>query len=1307
MFHQSNVGHKPRAQFRSCHKTIQATPACACGALGPDTFGRSGQWPSQTRWTRWQQNKLDAWGRILETRVYHSIPVSGPGVQGTNFDAQTFQYDVMGRLRRSVSPGGTINRSVLDARSLLIATWIGTDDAGATDNDPSGGGTPGNNMKPVWLGVYDGGSAGGDGNLTQITEPVNDTSGDDRITVNAYDYRNLIISVTVNDGSTAFITTSTYDNLSRPTSQSRFHTSVATANRTHESTTAYDAQGQVYEEKRFYVHANGTLGDPLITGVWYDPNGNPIKQTQPGAKVVTKTVFDSLDRPITVYQVVEDASTTEANTNDVSLDMVIEEQQTTYNAAGQTVSAFIRARFDDATGTGPLNGPNGAEPKSRDSFVTQYLDPIGRLRFRANYGTKGGSVFIRPALHPEPSETVLVEEQRYAVDGDLLAVIAADGTVTVMRRDAAGRQTETVENSPLPSVEARGGATANSRISQYQYAPDGGMARLIVYNEATGDQVTTWDYGTTLATSGVARSDLQVSKTLPGGQVERMTYNRQGEVSAYTDANGNVHSYRRDKMGRPTDDGITTLAAGVDGQVRRISTSYDNRGRVEYLTSGSEPAPEAGSVINQVRLTYNGLDCLVGDAQSHSGVVDGSTPKVEYQCTGGEANILRRTGLVYPNGRTLAYEYGTEGSIDDALNRVQSVHDDLTVLAEYQFVGSSMPVITTLHAAGIQRRWKKLAGAPDGDAGDPYTGYDRFGRLEQTLWRQTGGAENTLVQVQWGYNRGSSKTWRKDLLAPAATSQDQAYSYDGLQQIKQRQQGLLNINRTAIGGIPAQQENFVYDPSGNWQLYQHQAGGVMDINEGRINNRNNQITQVYPDSAETRHPGYDANGNMTEPPTGEALEGPGRKMVWDAWNRLRKVQDEGEPLAEYEYDGKFRRTLSSDAGGTRHYYYNDQWRSVEERLDSREEPERQYVWQPGNRWELILRDRSPTNNGVLSERLYALKDDLDIVALSDDDGTVVERFSYSAYGQVTFLDAAFEPQSGSAHDWNLLFHVEFADPITGWMNYGFRYYSVELGRWLSRDPMREASGLNLYSFLDNTPVSLIDQYGLSGLNADGTRQYEGFGDFVVSSIASVGQDTWIAASESSIMTGLTNGFAGFSNDWLLGIPNAVVGLAGGDLMYGVDKNSASYNNGGMVSTGLGLVTGAKSLLNIVKNGAKGSLKRFIGKHAAFPRGNVFKEFSHFIPDEVVQNLAKKVGGKIGNAIRALGDSRFNGNIVSGIKHAMHDPQRFRLMKKAFVDFEQLTGVKKWADRFPKALSGLLASAHTAAQGVAKFFSKCP
>jgi hypothetical protein len=62
----------------------------------------------------------------------------------------------------------------------------------------------------------------------------------------------------------------------------------------------------------------------------------------------------------------------------------------------------------------------------------------------------------------------------------------------------------------------------------------------------------------------------------------------------------------------------------------------------------------------------------------------------------------------------------------------------------------------------IQCRWKNLPGEPVGDAGDLYTGYDRFGRTEQMRWIKphTGdsGFDN-LVNAQWGCNRASQKTW--------------------------------------------------------------------------------------------------------------------------------------------------------------------------------------------------------------------------------------------------------------------------------------------------------------------------------------------------------------------------------------------------------------------------------------------------------------------------------------------------------------------------------------------------------------------
>ena len=47
--------------------------------------------------------------------------------------------------------------------------------------------------------------------------------------------------------------------------------------------------------------------------------------------------------------------------------------------------------------------------------------------------------------------------------------------------------------------------------------------------------------------------------------------------------------------------------------------------------------------------------------------------------------------------------------------------------------------------------------------------------------------------------------------------------------------------------------------------------------------------------------------------------------------------------------------------------------------------------------------------------------------------------------------------------------------------YGYRYYDPETGRWLSRDPIGERGGLNLYGFVGNDPTSHIDVLGLESL----------------------------------------------------------------------------------------------------------------------------------------------------------------------------------------------------------------------------------
>jgi RHS repeat-associated protein len=43
---------------------------------------------------------------------------------------------------------------------------------------------------------------------------------------------------------------------------------------------------------------------------------------------------------------------------------------------------------------------------------------------------------------------------------------------------------------------------------------------------------------------------------------------------------------------------------------------------------------------------------------------------------------------------------------------------------------------------------------------------------------------------------------------------------------------------------------------------------------------------------------------------------------------------------------------------------------------------------------------------------------------------------------------------------------------------GYRYYSPRLGRWLSRDPISEQGGYNLYGFVGNNAIAFFDPYGL-------------------------------------------------------------------------------------------------------------------------------------------------------------------------------------------------------------------------------------
>ncbi len=145
---------------------IQATRASTSGKLlASDAF-------AQSSYVRWSTTQYSGCCQQTSQRVYHTIPATGEGSAGTNYDQTTFGFDSLNRQNMAKSPGGTITRTVFDARGNAVKTYIGTNDASATASDPTGGGAQGNNMVLVSELEFDNATGGGDNLLTKQTQYV-------------------------------------------------------------------------------------------------------------------------------------------------------------------------------------------------------------------------------------------------------------------------------------------------------------------------------------------------------------------------------------------------------------------------------------------------------------------------------------------------------------------------------------------------------------------------------------------------------------------------------------------------------------------------------------------------------------------------------------------------------------------------------------------------------------------------------------------------------------------------------------------------------------------------------------------------------------------------------------------------------------------------------------------------------------------------------------------------------------------------------------------------------------------------------
>ena len=91
-----------------------------------------------------------------------------------------------------------------------------------------------------------------------------------------------------------------------------------------------------------------------------------------------------------------------------------------------------------------------------------------------------------------------------------------------------------------------------------------------------------------------------------------------------------------------------------------------------------------------------------------------------------------------------------------------------------------------------------------------------------------------------------------------------------------------------------------------------------------------------------------------------------------------------------------------------------------------------------------------------------------ITGLSDTTGSIVQTYSYDSFGNMNQTGTITQPYTYTAREY---------DTETGMYFYRARYYDAKVGRFVTKDPIGFAGGINQYSYVKNNPLNYNDPSG--------------------------------------------------------------------------------------------------------------------------------------------------------------------------------------------------------------------------------------
>lgn len=583
------------------------------------------------------------------------------------------------------------------------------------------------------------------------------------------------------------------------------------------------------------------------------------------------------------------------------------------------------------------------------------------------------------------------------------------------------------------------GRDAAGRLTQYFRDPVGNLTRLV---DANGN-ATRWEYD--------ARN--RVAKKI------------------YADASSYLYEY----------DGAGNLKVQTDAKQVRTTYSYD---AVNNLTGISAPG------LAPIGFTYDSLNRRVEMTDGIGTTTFGYDLANELTAIDGpwenDTITLSYDGLGRPTGRSIG-NAGANTLVYDDYGRPQTITNPLgTFSANYP-----SPVSTLLESI------TSTAGSTTAFAYSDALGDHRV----SGIWHKNAGGE-TISRFGYEYSvPGQIEKWTQQI----GTTPAQAFSfgYDPVRQLK-------SATLADMDGGVLKSYSYDYDRGGNRtgeaidnnvskevpnelnQLIGRQGGAGLCPIRGRtdepstvtVNGRpaatkadnsfegevevvtgNNSVTVVATDvngnattdrynvvvtGTGTKTLVYDLNGNLTS--DGE------RTFEWDALNRLIAVTV-GTRRSEFVYNAaRQRATIVEKENAT--------VTSIKNLISVGSE---------------ICEERDASNNvtkryygqgmQIGSANFYYTRDHLGSVReVTDSSGAIRARYDYTVWGQRTKLVGDLDGDFGFSGHY-------FHEP-SGLHLALYRAYDVNLGRWITRDPVGEEGGVNLYGYVNNNPINWTDTLGL-------------------------------------------------------------------------------------------------------------------------------------------------------------------------------------------------------------------------------------